>query len=588
MTQAAISEWQHFTGQQLKRNSGTISGLPSPAATGAGKHSGDLQAGQTPSLSDDPETFMPSTEQPCLSSLSHSTPHSQSAVRSYTGDVDTGFLQVYDQESRVCAEQLEFRADQIAGSNSSDPRQQELQQCFTETYFEYCYTWCPVLEIQTLEAELARSPMLSNALSLAASHVQPPLIKHEGPEAYYEKARMMFYTDAEPDVLVALKSVALFYWWASQPPLTAHRHSSWWWTSVIIRHLQQINTHREPVGLLTEADAKIFSVRRRLWWTVFARERLTSLCQSKPCIVCPEDMTIQMPQPSDFPSDPASQKRGRIFIEWVRLCAIIGKISTALARRSTPASQPFSTALRQELVEWVQGLPPDLQLSVQSKRTELFDRDVHQLHLPYLTTVIILHLQQSTPDLPQALPPAIVAAHYTARILRDILSRGNARFLMPITCWYTGTAFIALLQASRISQISTEAEESLDILELAISHLQKMWASADVIQQGFERLRKIPRSMVNFAQTGSGRFADESILSDEFDWTRFFPFVSRSTSKIADFLLAGKEANSVTPRLSTLENTDIHGELFHHYQDLLEPLLDMNFDVSNLNSEAMS
>ncbi|KAJ4130494.1 hypothetical protein NW754_009547 [Fusarium falciforme] len=501
--------------------------------------------------------------------------------RSHGGDVDTGFLQVYGPENQLDAEQQELLASLDMDNPSSDPRQQELQQSFSETYFKYCYPWCPVLDRDALEADLERSPMLANALALAASHVQPPLVKHEGPAEYYQKARMIFYNDEEADMLTALKAISLFYWWAPRPPSIAHRHSSWWWTSVIIRHAQQMNIHREPTEEAAQVAGIDLGLRRRLWWTVFARERLTSLCQSKPCIICPEDMNIREPQPEDFPSDATSQKKGRIFLYWVRLCAIIGRVSKVLSQSS---SAPFPADLRQELVNWVQTLPPDLQLSIGSSRTVSFDRDVHQLHLPYLTTVIIIHLQRTTPDLPQALPPAILAASCIARILRDILSRGNARFLMAITCWYCGTAFIALLQASRIKQFSQEAEEGLDILEQAVGQLQKMWASANVIRQGFERLRSLPRTMIQSGRPKPAAAHGDG-LPDEFNWILLFPFVTRSTSRIADHLIADKELGTAVTALPSPENGVFHHDLLEGYQDLLEPFVDYTFDFSTLGFE---
>ncbi|KAI6760340.1 hypothetical protein HG530_009200 [Fusarium avenaceum] len=498
------------------------------------------------------------------------TSPTEGAGRSHAGDVDTGFLQIYGPENQLEAEQQELVANLELRNPASDPRQQELQQSFSETYFEYCYPWCPVLDRQTLESELERSPMLANALALAASHIQPPLIPHEGPASYYKKARMMFYEDEEPDILTALKAISLFYWWAPRSPATAHRHASWWWTSVIIRHAQQMNIHREPQGDSTVSSELHLSLRRRLWWTVFARERLTSLCQSKPCIICPEDMTIKEVQPADFPSDLASQKKGRIFKYWVRLSGIMGKVSKALSKSVDSTSAPFPTELRQELVEWVQSLPPDLQLPIGSSRTESFDRDVHQLHLPYLTTIIVMHLQRTTPDLPQALPPAILAASCIARILRDILSRGNARFLMAITCWYCGTAFIALLQATRIKQFSKEAEDGLDILDQAVGQLQLMWASANTIRQGFERLRALPRTMMHPGRSRANEPGDPYIgskgasnTSNDFDWPRLFPFVTRSTSRIADCLLADNEFGTTNTALPSPENAIFHEDLLN-------------------------
>lgn len=206
---------------------------------------------------------------PATHQTQSSTSPTEGAGRSHAGDVDTGFLQVYGPENQLEAEQQELVANLELRNPASNPRQQELQQSFSETYFEYCYPWCPVLDRQTLTSELERSPMLANALALAASHIQPPLIPHEGPAAYYKKARMMFYEDEEPDILTALKAISMFYWWAPRSPATAHRHASWWWTSVIIRHAQQMNIHREPKEDTVVSSEIHLSLRRRLWWTVF-------------------------------------------------------------------------------------------------------------------------------------------------------------------------------------------------------------------------------------------------------------------------------------------------------------------------------
>ena len=287
----------------------------------------------------------------------------------------------------------------------------------------------------------------------------------------------------------------------------------------------------------------------------------------------------------------------------------MGKVAKALSRSSSATFTGSSPSqLRQELVEWVHSLPEHLQLPIQSSRTWSFDRDVHQLYLPYLTTIIILHLKRSPHALPQALPPAILAASCIARILRDILSRGNARFLMAVTCWYSGTAFIALLQASRIQELSKEANEGLDVLDHAVGQLQQMWGSGNVIRQGFERLRSsytTPASSniryvdsltgqpVNPDIGGDGAFDASSAASDipnqsdGFAWTELFPFVTPSTNKIAEILLSGKEHGTVT-RLPSPDDLLIQDTLFSQYQDLLEPWTDYIFDISEMTSQPWS
>lgn len=140
-----------------------------------------------------------------------------------SGDVDSGFLQVYAPENRFDAESQALVA-QLEHRYCSDLNP-DLESIFTETYFEYCYTWCPVLDATTLASEVARSPLLANALALASSHIQPPLLPHDGPDVYYKRARTIFYDDEESDEFMTLKALCLFYWWAPQSPSRVHRHS---------------------------------------------------------------------------------------------------------------------------------------------------------------------------------------------------------------------------------------------------------------------------------------------------------------------------------------------------------------------------
>jgi hypothetical protein len=288
---------------------------------------------------------------------------------------------------------------------------------------------------------------------------------------------------------------------------------------------------------------------------------------------------------ADFPSDAQSQHQGEIFIYWVRLSAIIGRVAKVLLK-SNDKSAPLPNELREELVTWVHSLPSKLCLHIDTPRTESFDRDVHQLHLFYLTAIIILHLKRSGVRLPQALPPAILAASCTARILRDILARGNSRFLMANTCWHVGTAFIALLQACRIQHLSKSANEDLDIIAIAAKELQKMWASANVIVQGFDRLRHadstsnqlgatpVHSSLYGTTNHNSTTTGIGSNDDDDFDWMRFFPFASKSTNGIAESLVTGRELGTATRGFPSPNNELFHDTLLAQYQDLFDPFTD--------------
>lgn len=310
-----------------------------------------------------------------------------------------------------------------------------------------------------------------------------------------------------------------------------------------------------------------------------------------------------------------SQRKGSIFIHWVKLCDIIGDIAKTLSRTadsSTP--RPFPHHLRRRLIGWIQALPEDLRLPIGSGRTVSFDRDVHQLHLPYLTTIIVLHLKRSAHALPQALPPAILAASCIARIFKDTLSRGNTRFLMAISSWYAGTAFTALLQACRISHLSSDANECLDTLVRAVDQLQQMWGTANLIRQGFTRLREQSNTynkpfeshqpVASVAAAAAHLrpppaatsvvyapvttpvpvtpFPDPPAVDIDFEWTELFPFVTRATGGIADSLLGDREQGIPTRGFPSPENLLFHDTMMMQYQDLLEPFTDYFLNLPDI------
>ena len=500
-------------------------------------------------------------------------------VTEYNYPVDTGFLQVYGPENQSDAkDQAESQAlTAQARAHSPSLPDPDLQQSFADTYFEYCYTWCPVLDRDKLSRDMLQSSMLINALALVGSQIQPPLLPHDGPALYYDRAKRKFYEDEETDVILSLKAVSLFYWWSPRPPTTVHRHSSWWWQSVIIRHCQHMGIHRSPVQDHPSRTESDYTVRRRIWWTAFARERLTAICQSRPAIIDPDDCDIAEPTLSDFPGLlPQDTIKAEVFIYWVRLCSIIGKIAKRLSKTFDQPSSPFPDHLAKELIDWMNSLPAHLRLPIALDRTTSYHRDVHQLHLPYLAVIIILHLKRCAQPVPEAYPPAIMAATCIARILKDILARGGTRYMMAISCWYTGTAFTALLQASRSDYLRSAASQDLEICTLAIDQLRKMWPTGNIMYSAFQRLRQQDNLQGNHPLGLQSRGASNGAASFEtgIDWISYFPFASSQTSELAGKLLAERSHTAeLFPEDAFADAT------MYNFTDLLEPydaLAEMN------------
>jgi hypothetical protein len=230
-------------------------------------------------------------------------------------------------------------------------------------------------------------------------------------------------------------------------------------------------------------------------------------------------------------------------MHWVQLCAILGDVAKYRSRSSIRSASPFPEHLAKELIIWVQSLPPDLLLPIGSKITTQFNRDVHQLHLPYLAVIVVLHLSKTSQPLPDAHPPAILAASCIARILKDCLARGRIRYMMAISCWYCGIALVPLIQARRIPRLAQSAESDISILLIALKELRVMWPTANIFLQGFERLCTNSESETHTHGNLRGGTADGSPSIDNvssangIDWTQYFSFMTVETSGLAKALL---------------------------------------------------
>lgn len=195
------------------------------------------------------------------------------AEESYLGD--TGFLQLFSQERGTDA--ATALAPQTRGQDQSvDLPPPALQESFAETYLQYCYPWCPVVDKQELRDDLglAQSPFLVNALALAGSQIQPPVIKHATSSVYYDRARRLFYGNDERNPIACLKGIILFYWWSPIAPNTFTMDSVFWWTGVAIRQAQQLGLHREPKSGQQMRGGVTQGLRRRIWWTLFVSRKL--------------------------------------------------------------------------------------------------------------------------------------------------------------------------------------------------------------------------------------------------------------------------------------------------------------------------
>lgn len=436
-----------------------------------------------------------------------------------------------------------------------------LQQGNIETFLEMGYPWFPIVDVEDkalgVAANKIDSLLLQHALALFAGRLREPLRPHASPEEHYRRARELMYSDPDVRPLDRIRAAILLHWCTSSQTETSSIDNSFWWSGVAIRLAQDAGLHREP-----KAGHEQASVKRRIWWTIYARDRLISLQQGRPSTINDDFCDVLPPTLADFPSDKTPE--AQIFTNWVRLSVIMGRVHKILfTSRRTGVCVP-TVAIAEQLTEWVNATHPLVPLPISKDRTVSFDRDVHLLYLPYLTTISLVYLNTSKNKLPQASVPAVIAASCVARIFEDFSARGSLRFISEQSGWFIAIAILSLLHVRALEFLRPQATTDLNLLRTALKHTASIWPSARSLDAGIERLLgSDARSNHNDASSAhpshhyptpspasSGRtpsFLEDLCAGDGVQWARFFPFVTNQTSSLIDIVLT--ECRSSFPEL---------------------------------------
>jgi uncharacterized membrane protein YhaH (DUF805 family) len=170
---------------------------------------------------------------------------------------------------------------------------------------------------------------------------------------------------------------------------------------------------------------------------------------------------------------------------------------------------------------------------------------------------------------PEAYTAAILSASCVARIFKELMARGQIRFLGAIACWYVAVAVVALLHTQRLQKLSGSGAEDLRILRLALNELATLWPSAGIFVRGFERLRAFEKlggarcenDRMNTQEQQMTDNATSPALSDVsriygIDWQSYFPHITAQTSGLAEIFLLEYESE-LLEGLSWLEDPTV-------------------------------
>ncbi|KAK8159679.1 fungal-specific transcription factor domain-containing protein [Phyllosticta citrichinensis] len=384
-----------------------------------------------------------------------------------------------------------------------------------EAFFKWVAPVVPVINRSRFMRQYRdpRNPpslLLLQAILLAGSRVcnNPQLMDSSGsttPAAmtFYKRAKALFDANYEDDRVTIVQALILMGWyWEGPEDVTKN---VFYWSRVAIVVAQGSGMHRSVEGSqLNRADKRLW---KRIWWTLFSRDRSVAVALGRPVAIDPEDSDVEMISEDDFieddPDRPAEFNPDPVhvqfFINYVKLCEIMGLVlsqqySVASKFRRTNAIDLTHSDMA--LADWLQHCPKEV----------YWEKPRHHfwsalLHANYYTTLCLLHRAHMPPaGSPRAEPMeqtaypsrniAYQAAGMITSIIEGLQSHDELRYTPAFIVYSLFSALIMHVYQMRSSNKSIVAatEQRLTICMNALKDVSKVWLVAKMVHTLFESI----------------------------------------------------------------------------------------------------
>ncbi|KAJ5561509.1 hypothetical protein N7461_000270 [Penicillium sp. DV-2018c] len=364
----------------------------------------------------------------------------------------------------------------LQGAFDLPPR--AIREGLINTFMERCSPWMPIVERSWLEENGPQKPsiLLLQSIFVAASRVTsaPAVTAYATLHQFYRRAKALFWSGYERNPLTVVAAVCILQWYNPEGPEHVSTNTSGFWRYVGVGLAHQIGLHKEPANM---RDANI---RRRLWWSLYARDCCVSAGQGRPLAADMEDCEVAPPCLEDFQD---SSSDATLFIAYVEISSILGHL-TEYCRRKTLTRQARQD-IENRLYRWTRELPYPLRLfrawctsedtSPTKRIMAQYNFEARQVHLPYFTCLTIL-CRPKPGDSSSA--TVLLASSFVAGIFEDFLARDEIRFLAPVFTFHLLAAGIGLLSCNNIPAHREKIAGNLETIYLALEELAKRWSSA--------------------------------------------------------------------------------------------------------------
>ncbi|KAK1488450.1 hypothetical protein CABS01_02080 [Colletotrichum abscissum] len=280
-----------------------------------------------------------------------------------------------------------------------------LRKALTDAFFEFAFPYFPVVDADDLSRGES-SILLQQAVCLVGS-----LMRHDPSSmtlsySLYEKIETLIHVEFEKDNVFLLKTLCLLSCWAPASPYLVTLHGPWHWTGMAVR------------------------------------ETLMVACWGRPRSLKLTDCDVQPLAASDFKTQGVFTT---VSLQFTGLMNVIGKLSELNTRKGVPVESEVETVIA-SLCEWKSGLPDVLRLYDADGTRRTYHRYTSELHIHYLTAIIILQMLSKSRHAPWRTSHAsIIAATHVAELYEENHYREDASHLLSINGFMALVAAIVLV-----------------------------------------------------------------------------------------------------------------------------------------------
>ncbi|KIX93497.1 uncharacterized protein Z520_10675 [Fonsecaea multimorphosa CBS 102226] len=367
-----------------------------------------------------------------------------------------------------------------------------LRQTLLRNFLQRCRPWMPLvneLDLEKLDSK-NKDTLLVTSMLVAGSIVSSTPQAAEQGQRCYQRAKVLFYTNAEQDHLHAIMATIFLQWLNPSGPEHVSSDNSSFWLRISVALAHQLGLHREPDPRM--ADAKL---RRRIWWALVSRDNLIAASHGRPRAVNSEDSNVRPLRTDDFDGD---DEDALLFMHFVQITSILGDM-TEEYRRGTLSDRKkidFEDALRR----WLKTVPPSLQLyNPETKKLNDYNFKSRQLHTIYFTSLIILFRHDKRDEPPR--PVSLLAASFVSGIFEEYLTWEDVSHLPVTSIFYLMVAALLQLSYQRFPSLATHRTEEIEIIRSSLNELKKRFPSSLGAERVVNQMMKHSTSLPETAQS---------------------------------------------------------------------------------------